>query len=82
VDYRICYSPLVDEWDVYQTNEVAEWLAQLQDEDPKTADLIDDAIYTLSCAGPALGRSLVDTISSSTIKNLNELRPGSFTRST
>ena len=45
--------------------------------DPKTADLVDDAIYALSRSGPALGRPLVDTIASSKIKNLKELRPGS-----
>jgi hypothetical protein len=52
----------VDEWDIYQTDEVATWRRELQDSDPKTADLIDDAIYTLSRSGPALGRPLVDTI--------------------
>jgi hypothetical protein len=36
----------VDEWDIYQTDEVATWLRELQDSDPKTADLVDDAIYT------------------------------------
>jgi hypothetical protein len=46
----------VDEWDIYQTDEVAVWLRELQDSDPKTADLVDDAIYTLSRSGPALGR--------------------------
>ena len=51
----------VDEWDIYQTDEVATWLRELQDSDPKTADLVDDAIYTLSRSGPALGRPLVDT---------------------
>lgn len=65
------------EWDIYQTNEVADWLAGLQASDPKSADLVDDAIYALSCAGPALGRPLVDSIARSKIKNLKELRPGS-----
>jgi hypothetical protein len=45
--------------------------------DPKTAGLVDDAIYTLSRSGPALGRPLVDTITDSKIANLKELRPGS-----
>jgi hypothetical protein len=27
----------VDEWDIYQTDEVAAWLRELQDSDPKTA---------------------------------------------
>jgi hypothetical protein len=67
----------VDEWDIYQTNEVAAWLADLQASDPKTADLVDDAIYALSYSGPTLGRPLVDIIVGSKIKNLKELRPGS-----
>jgi hypothetical protein len=78
---RICYSHGVDEWDIYQTDEVATWLRELQDSDPKTADLVDNAIYTLSRSGPALGRPLVDTITNSTIANLKELRPGSRGRS-
>jgi len=48
---------------------------------PETADLVDDAIYTLSRSGPALGRPLVDTITNSKIANLKELRPGSRGRS-
>jgi hypothetical protein len=28
----------VDEWDIYQTDEVAAGLQELQDSDPKTAD--------------------------------------------
>jgi hypothetical protein len=79
--YRICYSSPVDVWDIYLTNEVAAWLQRLQASDPKTADLVDDAIYALSCSGPALGRPLVDTITASKIKNLKELRPGSSGRS-
>jgi hypothetical protein len=67
----------VSEWDIYLTSEVSAWLEDLQATDPKTADLTDDAVYTLSRAGPALGRPLVDTIAGSKIKNLKELRPGS-----
>jgi hypothetical protein len=67
----------VREWEIYQTNEVAAWLGQLQANDPRSADLVDDAIYALNCSGPALGRPLVDTITGSTIKNLKELRPPS-----
>lgn len=65
------------DWDIYLTNEVATWLSSLQAAGPKTAGLVDDAIYALSRSGPTLGRPLVDTITGSKIKNLKELRPGS-----
>ena len=65
------------EWDIYQTDEVAVWLEGLQADDPRSAELVDDAIYALSCSGPALGRPLVDTITASRIRNLKELRPPS-----
>lgn len=77
LDYRICYSFGVGDWDIYMTNEVAVWLENIQASDVKTADLVDDAIYALSRSGPGLGRPLVDTITGSKIKNLKELRPGS-----
>jgi hypothetical protein len=48
---------------------------------PEERRLVDDAIYTLSRSGPALGRQLVDTITNSKIANLKELRPGSRGRS-
>jgi hypothetical protein len=67
----------VDDWDIYMTSEVTSWLEKLEVIDGKTADLVDDAIYALSRSGPALGRPLVGAITSSTIKNLKELRPGS-----
>jgi hypothetical protein len=66
----------VGDWEIYLTSEVAAWLDNLQAADAKTADLADDAIYTLSRSGPALGRPLVDTITGSKIKNLKELCPG------
>jgi hypothetical protein len=44
----------VDVWDIYLTNEVAAWLEQLQSSDPKTAVLVDDAIYALSCSGTSI----------------------------
>ena len=63
--------------EIYLTDEVNEWLGLLQAASPKTAELVDDAIYAVSCSGPTLGRPLVDTITHSKIKNLKELRPGS-----
>lgn len=50
----------MDGWDIYQTDEVAVWLRELQHSDPDTADLVDDAIYALSRSGPALAAPLVD----------------------
>jgi len=67
----------VGDWDIYMTSEVAAWLENVQADDAKTGDLVDDAIYALSRSGPALGRPLVDTITGSKIRNLKELRPGS-----
>lgn len=69
------------DWDIYLSNEVAEWLERLQAVDRASADLVDDAIYALSRSGPTLGRPLVDTIAHSKINNLKELRPGSRGRS-
>ena len=71
----------MDEWDIYQTDEAATWLRELQDSDPKAADLVDDAIYALSRSGPALGRPLVDTITNSKDRQPEKLRPGSRGRS-
>jgi hypothetical protein len=63
------------DWDIYMTSEVAAWLELLQATDAKSADLVDDAIYALSCSGPALGRPLVDTIAGSKINNLKGTAP-------
>jgi hypothetical protein len=59
------------------TGEVAKWLAALDQEDPKTAELVAAAINLLEDQGPALPRPLVDTVKGSSIKKLKELRPGS-----
>jgi len=65
----------VGDWDIYLTNEVGAWLENLHASDPKTADLVDDAIYALTGSGPALGRPLADTIIGSTIKELKGAAP-------
>ncbi len=57
----------MEEWDIYLTTEVKDWLDELQADDAKTADLVDDAIYALSCSVPALGRPIVDSIRRSAI---------------
>jgi hypothetical protein len=63
------------------TDEVAEWLAVLKEEDPKTWKLVVGAIDLLKEGGPGLGRPAVDKIKGSSIKRLKELRPGSSGRS-
>jgi len=82
--YRTIGFAIVDGWKSGTSTRPTKWpawLRELQDSDPKTADLVDDAIYTLSWSGPALGRPLVDTITNSKVANLKELRPGSRGRS-
>lgn len=61
------------EWEIYIANEVREWLDGLNS---ATHARVVQAIDTLAEHGPALGRPLVDTIHSSMIANLKELRPG------
>jgi hypothetical protein len=74
--YSICYSCRVgDEWEVYQTDEVAGWMERLRRDDPAAADHVEAAVDVLSEYGPTLGRPLVDTLTGSKIANLKELRP-------
>lgn len=76
--YRVCYSPRMgdeDEWEIYQTDEVATWMADLRRNDPRAAERVEAAVDVLSEYGPTLGRPLVDTLTASTIANLKELRP-------
>ncbi|MFI6734341.1 type II toxin-antitoxin system RelE/ParE family toxin [Nonomuraea sp. NPDC050451] len=62
-----------EEWDVYLVDEVRDWIDGLDD---ATLTRVVQAIDTLAEGGPGLGRPLVDTIASSRIPNLKELRPG------
>lgn len=64
-----------DEWDIYQTGEVAAWMEDLRQADPQAAEKVEAAVDVLSEYGPTLGRPLVDTLKASTIANLKELRP-------
>jgi hypothetical protein len=68
------------DWLVLLTDEVADWLAELDNADPQTAVLVAAAIRILKDEGPALGRPLVDTVKGSSVKNLKELRTGSSGR--
>lgn len=67
-------------WVVLLTDEVADWLAELNKEDPDSATRVAAAIEMLKEHGPALDRPLADTIKGSRIANLKELRPGSSGR--
>jgi hypothetical protein len=62
-----------EEWDVYLVNEVRDWIDGLDD---ATHARVVQAIDLLAEIGFGLGRPLVDTIHSSSITNLKELRPG------
>lgn len=73
-DYSVCYSRVV-EWDIYQTDEVAAWIAELRRSDPHAAAHVESAVDVLSERGPTLGRPLVDTLTGSKLANLKELRP-------
>ncbi|MFF6999151.1 type II toxin-antitoxin system RelE/ParE family toxin [Streptomyces sp. NPDC008313] len=70
-----------EQWDVYLTNEVDQWLHELEKADPTSYGLVNQAIWILACRGPAEGRPLVDRIKGSALHNLKELRPGSAGRS-
>jgi hypothetical protein len=65
----------VGEWEIYQTDELADWMENLRHTDPEAADQVEAAVDVLSEYGPTLGRPLVDTITGSKIANLKELRP-------
>jgi hypothetical protein len=68
-------------WSVILVAEVADWYLRLVADEPATAELVAAAIDLLEADGPALGRSLVDSVEGSLIHNMKELRPGSRGRS-
>jgi hypothetical protein len=57
--------------------EVEAFLDELYESDPVSHQLVNQAILVLERNGPAEGRPLVDTITSSRIANMKELRPPS-----
>ncbi|MGI5162382.1 type II toxin-antitoxin system RelE/ParE family toxin [Microbispora sp. CA-102843] len=71
----------VDEWEIFFTNEVGEFLDSLYATDRDSHKLVNQAILVLERNGPAEGRPLVDTVTGSKIPNMKELRPGSTGRS-
>lgn len=70
-----------EQWDVYLTAEVDQWLHEVEKVDPDSYVLINQAIWVLACRGPMEGRPLVDRVRGSVLHNLKELRPGSAGRS-
>lgn len=58
-------------WEIKQTSEFKEWYSSLDQGAQKD---IYQSMLVLSEIGPSLGRPRVDTIKSSTISNLKELR--------
>jgi hypothetical protein len=68
----------MDEWEIYLTGEVRDWIDALDD---RSHLLVVQAIDILADRGPALGRPMVDHIEHSAIQNLKELRPASAGRS-
>jgi hypothetical protein len=64
-------------WDIRVTGAVRTWLRELRAADPETYRSVNVAIDILAETGPGLGRPLVDTLQSSDISNLKELRPRS-----
>jgi hypothetical protein len=61
-------------WEVSLHPEVEAWYLALCENDPETADLIEDAIDQLADEGPALRRPLADRVKGSRYHNMKELR--------
>ncbi len=59
-------------WDVEGTDQFKAWFFGLADAEDRA---VSEAIDALITTGPSLGRPFVDTLSSSRIPNLKELRP-------
>lgn len=60
-------------WDFILLQPVESWFLKPCESDLDTAALIERAIDRLAEAGPTLGRSLVDTLEHSGLRNLKEL---------
>lgn len=67
----------MDNWEIFLTEEVEQFLDTLYDSDRASHRLVNEAILILERNGPMEGRPLVDTLSGSKLANLKELRPGS-----
>jgi hypothetical protein len=69
------------EWEILMTAQVEAFLDELYETDRISHRLVNQAILVLERNGPAEGRPLVDTVTSSRIANMKELRPPSGGRS-
>jgi hypothetical protein len=69
------------EWEILMTTQVEGFLDDLYNADPVSRRLVNQAILVLGRNGPAEGRPLVDTVTTSRIANMKELRPPSAGRS-
>lgn len=60
IRYSIRYSHDTgeDEWEIYQTDEVAAWMRDLRRADPEAAGKVEAAVDVLAEYGPTLGRPL------------------------
>lgn len=70
------YIPLVN-WEVELHDEVVRWFEELCRTDPRTANLVEQAVDLLAELGPTLGRPLVDRVKGSCYHHMKELRPAS-----
>ena len=68
-------------WEIELHDEVERWFLELCESDPRSADLVEDAIDALARVGPAARMPLVGSIKGSTCHNMKELRPPSSGRS-
>ncbi|MEV5445872.1 type II toxin-antitoxin system RelE/ParE family toxin [Streptomyces sp. NPDC052644] len=66
-----------EQWDIFLTDEVDQWLHDLEKTDAASYVLVNQAIWVLACHGPSEGRPLVDRVRGSRLHNLKELRPPS-----
>jgi hypothetical protein len=69
------------EWEILLSGEVESFLDDLYELDPASHQLVNQAILVLERNGPAEGRPLVDSVTTSRIANMKELRPPSSGRS-
>lgn len=65
------------EWEIFMTAQVEAFLDELHASDRVSHRLVNQTILVLEQTGPTLGRPLVDTVRSSRLSNMKELRPPS-----